>query len=142
MKNAKKNPYSVPEFLESLDYQTSLLYWACLLPEEIFEHKRILQILKDCRAYPEGFVKIANYQTPCHAATISGNWRMLNILLYDIRQRKALVEAQVSQEPSHSKVSPSVGVVSPKNPYFKLYDPEFDKKLQTFLKIKALRKSR
>ena len=52
-------------------------------------------MLKECRAYPEGFAKIANCKTPCHAATISGNHLKLNVLLNDIKQRKAAVKSSL-----------------------------------------------
>jgi hypothetical protein len=64
--------------------------------------------LKDCRAYPEGTVKMQNYQTPCHAATISGNDKKLNILLKDIQDRKTKVESSFPSDLSSNKVAPSI----------------------------------
>ena len=36
---AKKSPYDMEEFLGNQVYHTSLLYWACYLPEKYMDHK-------------------------------------------------------------------------------------------------------
>lgn len=54
----KFNPFEFEELIHSPVYQTSLLYWACYLPEKEICISEIKEILENLEAYPEGPVKI------------------------------------------------------------------------------------
>lgn len=66
--------FQCQELLHSPVFHTSLLYWACKLPEKMMTICRIEGMLNpsNLSAYPEGTVKMDNYKTPCHAAAESG----------------------------------------------------------------------
>lgn len=79
------------ELIHSPVYHTSLLYWACILPEKEICISEIKQILENLEAYPEGPVKIERGRTAIHAAAGYGDYRILNLLINDIQMRKKSV---------------------------------------------------
>ena len=68
------NTFEQGDFLVlSEAFQTNLLYWACCLPENMFNYKLIEAMIQELRVYPEGNIHSAANRTPVHAAAIGGN---------------------------------------------------------------------
>lgn len=78
--------FQCKELMHSPVFHTSILYWACKLPEKMIKINEIKQMLDptNLSAYPEGSVKIDRYKTPVHAAAESGCVMKLSVLLEDI----------------------------------------------------------
>ena len=85
---SKLNTFEQSDFLVlSEAFQTNLLYWACCLPENMFNYKLIEAMIKELRVYPEGNIHSSANRTPVHAAAIGGNIKKLKVLMRDIDKR-------------------------------------------------------
>ena len=83
----EKTVFDHTEFLVSPILRSTILFWACYLPEEVLTWKEIREIIQELDAYPEGRNTMDNGKTALHAASIAGNWKKLRVLLADIDRR-------------------------------------------------------
>ena len=80
-----------------------MLYWAALFDKVPIE--KMLLILNELEAYPEGPVAIDKWKTPCHAAAQAGNVEKLKELMSDINARYNNVATVINGGGSFKKIN-------------------------------------
>ena len=79
--------FGCPELLLSPILRSTILFWACYLPETMMTWREIKQLITELGAYPECRNQMDKEKTALHAASIAGNWKKLKVLLHDVNQR-------------------------------------------------------